>query len=107
MATRAQWKTAERDYNHSTWLDILIPDLLGLVPRNDDILELDPLLPRDRLELFSPRRPALSRPRRGDRLGRSAFRIRPTVSATAARGSTCTLTASWPPRLAVSRLIDG
>ncbi len=27
-----QWKTAERDYNHSTWLDILIPELIGAGP---------------------------------------------------------------------------
>jgi len=39
-----RWKTAERDYNHSTWLDILIPELIGLVPRDDDTLEIDPLL---------------------------------------------------------------
>jgi hypothetical protein len=47
-----KWKTAERDYNHSTWLDILIPDLVGLVPRDDDLLEIDPLLPESRLSYF-------------------------------------------------------
>ena len=47
-----EWKTAERDYNHSTWLDVLIPDLLGLVPRDDNVIELDPLLPPDRLSYF-------------------------------------------------------
>jgi hypothetical protein len=47
-----QWKTFERDYNHSTWLDILIPDLLGLVPRDDDMLEIDPLLPDSALSFF-------------------------------------------------------
>jgi hypothetical protein len=46
------WKTAERDYNHSTWLDILIPDMLGLVPRDDQVIEVDPLLPVDRLSYF-------------------------------------------------------
>ncbi len=40
-----QWKTAQRDYNHSTYLDPLIHDLLGLVARPDDVLEIDPLLP--------------------------------------------------------------
>jgi hypothetical protein len=39
------WKTDQRDYNHSTWLDPLIRDLVGLVPRPDDTLEVDPLLP--------------------------------------------------------------
>jgi hypothetical protein len=47
-----RWKTAERDYNHSTWLDVLIPDLLGLVPRTDDVLEIDPLLPANKLDHF-------------------------------------------------------
>ena len=48
----AKWKTAERDYNHSTWLDILIPDILGLVPRPDDVLEIDPLVPPGTLSHF-------------------------------------------------------
>ena len=47
------WKTAERDYNHSTWLDILIPELIGLVPTSDDILELDPLIPPGALAHFT------------------------------------------------------
>jgi len=47
-----RWKTAERDYNHSTWLDILIPELIGLTPRDDDILEIDPLLPENALRYF-------------------------------------------------------
>ncbi len=40
-----EWKTEQRDYNHSTWIDPLISDLIGLIPRNDAILEIDPLLP--------------------------------------------------------------
>ena len=47
-----EWKTAERDYNHSTWLDILIPELIGVIPRDDDVLEVDPLLPEDALSYF-------------------------------------------------------
>jgi hypothetical protein len=47
-----RWKTAERDYNHSTWLDILIPDLIGLVPRDDQTLEVDPLLPESALSFL-------------------------------------------------------
>jgi hypothetical protein len=46
------WKTAERDYNHSTYNDILIGDLLGIVPRADDVLEIDPLLPAGTLDRF-------------------------------------------------------
>ncbi len=48
----ARWKTGERDYNHSTWLDILIPELIGLVPRDDDRLEIDPMLPIGALDWF-------------------------------------------------------
>jgi hypothetical protein len=40
-----EWKTPQRDYNHSTWIDPLIRDLIGLVPRNDNTLEIDSLLP--------------------------------------------------------------
>ena len=39
------WLTPERDYLHSTWIDPLITDLIGLVPRIDEILEIDSLLP--------------------------------------------------------------
>ncbi len=46
------WKTRERDYNHSTWLDVLIPELLGLVPREDEVLEVDPLVPPEALSHF-------------------------------------------------------
>ena len=46
------WKTAERDYNHSTWLDVLIPELLGLLPRDDLVIEVDPLVPEDGLSYF-------------------------------------------------------
>jgi hypothetical protein len=44
-----EWKTGERDYNHSTWLDILIPEVVGLVPRDDEVLEVDPLVPEGAL----------------------------------------------------------
>ncbi len=47
-----RWKTAERDYNHSTWLDILIPELIGVIPRDDDVLEVDPLVPEGALNHF-------------------------------------------------------
>jgi hypothetical protein len=41
----ARWLTGERDYHHSTWADLIIGDLIGLVPRDDDTLEVCPLLP--------------------------------------------------------------
>jgi len=48
----AEWKTPERDYNHSTWIDILIADIVGLVPREDETLEIDPLVPAGTLAHF-------------------------------------------------------
>lgn len=38
------WRTGERDYNHSTYLDVVIGDLAGLRPRPDAVLEVQPLL---------------------------------------------------------------
>ncbi len=43
----ARWLTKERDYHHSTWADLIITGLIGLVPRDDDTLELHPLLPQE------------------------------------------------------------
>ena len=40
----AAWRTSQRDYNHSTYVDIVIADLAGLRPRPDDILEVQPML---------------------------------------------------------------
>jgi hypothetical protein len=48
----AVWVTDERDYNHSTYLDVLIPDVVGLVPREDAVLEVDPLVPSGALSRF-------------------------------------------------------
>jgi hypothetical protein len=52
-AETGEWKTPQRDYNHSTWIDPLIRDLIGIVPRNDNILEIDPLLPDNSWTYFA------------------------------------------------------
>jgi len=39
-----EWRTDQRDYNHSTYIDILIADIAGLRPRADDVIELHPLV---------------------------------------------------------------
>src|SRR5262249_46260530 len=41
-----------RDYNHSTFNDLIISGLAGLVPREDDTVEVDPLLPADAWNWF-------------------------------------------------------
>ena len=38
------WRTGERDYNHSTYMDIVIADLAGLRPRSDDAIEVRPAI---------------------------------------------------------------
>jgi hypothetical protein len=43
----AKWRTTERDYDHSTYIDILIADYAGLRPGPEDLLELRPLLTPD------------------------------------------------------------
>jgi len=43
---RSRW------YNHSTFADLVITGLVGLVPRDDDTLELHPLLPNDAWDYF-------------------------------------------------------
>jgi hypothetical protein len=41
-----------RFYNHSTYNDLVIGGLVGIVPRSDEILEVDPLLPADAWDWF-------------------------------------------------------
>jgi len=41
-----------RYYNHSTFCDLVISGLAGLVPRQDDTIEIDPLLPGDAWDWF-------------------------------------------------------
>ncbi|TDH28817.1 glycoside hydrolase [Segetibacter sp. 3557_3] len=39
-------------YNHSAFADLIISDLVGLKPRADNIVELKPLIPRDKWDWF-------------------------------------------------------
>jgi hypothetical protein len=47
--TTGEWLKGDnprsRDYNHSTFGDLIITGLVGLVPRADEVIELSPLLP--------------------------------------------------------------
>ncbi|MCE5185573.1 MAG: hypothetical protein LLF76_05550 [Planctomycetaceae bacterium] len=51
-----QWLTPDSDrsrfYNHSTFCDLVISGLAGLVPRSDDIIEVDPLVPAGTWDWF-------------------------------------------------------
>ena len=41
-----------RYYNHSTFNDLIITGLIGLRPRTDNILEINPLIPEDKWDWF-------------------------------------------------------
>jgi len=41
-----------KDYNHSSYCDLIITGLIGLRPRPDDIVEINPLLPEGRWDWF-------------------------------------------------------
>jgi mannosylglycerate hydrolase MGH1-like protein/glycosyl hydrolase family 65 len=41
-----------RDYNHSTFCDLVITGLVGLIPRDDNTVEVAPLIPKDAWEYF-------------------------------------------------------
>ena len=40
-------------YNHSSFADLIINDLIGLKPREDNVLEIHPLLPKGKWNWFS------------------------------------------------------
>ena len=41
-----------KDYNHSTYCDLVITGLVGLRPREDDVVEINPLIPPERWDYF-------------------------------------------------------
>jgi hypothetical protein len=68
-----------RDYNHSTFCDLVISGLVGLVPRADETVEIDPLVPENTWEWFCldgvryhGRNLTIAWDRTGERYGRGA-----------------------------------
>jgi len=45
-------KERGKDYNHSSYCDLIITGLAGLRPRADDLVEINPLLPADTWDYF-------------------------------------------------------
>lgn len=45
-------KERGKDYNHSTYNDLIITGLLGLRPRNDDMVKINPLIPQGKWDYF-------------------------------------------------------
>ena len=41
-----------KDYNHSTFCDLIITGLVGLRPRSDALVEVNPLIPEGALDYF-------------------------------------------------------
>jgi len=41
-----------KDYNHSSFCDLVITGLVGLRPRSDEVLEVNPLVPEDKWDFF-------------------------------------------------------
>jgi hypothetical protein len=39
-------------YNHSSFADLIINDLIGLKPGENDVIEIDPLIPKDKWDWF-------------------------------------------------------
>jgi hypothetical protein len=54
--TNGQWLTGDnprsRYYNHSTYNDLIIGGLVGIVPRVDEKVEISPMLPADAWDWF-------------------------------------------------------
>ena len=57
-------KERGKDYNHSTYCDLVITGLVGLRPRPDDTVEVNPLRAAGYVGLLLPRQRALPRPDR-------------------------------------------
>ncbi|MEY4432549.1 MAG: hypothetical protein RLZZ44_679 [Bacteroidota bacterium] len=54
--TTGYWLMGDRErsryYNHSTFNDLVISGLIGLRPREDELIELNPLIPQDKWDWF-------------------------------------------------------
>ncbi len=50
--TRLSPTVRGKDYNHSTYCDLIISGLIGLRPRPDDVVEVNPLLPPNKWDWF-------------------------------------------------------
>ncbi|HLP37614.1 MGH1-like glycoside hydrolase domain-containing protein [Lacibacter sp.] len=49
---KEQYVERGKDYNHSTYVDLLISGLIGLKPRMDNVIEINPCLPENTWDYF-------------------------------------------------------
>lgn len=51
-----QWLKGKQErsryYNHSTFADLVVTGIVGLIPREDSVVEIKPMLPADAWEWF-------------------------------------------------------
>ena len=95
-----------KDYNHSSYCDLVITGLVGLRPRQDETVEVNPLLPAGvwdyfRLEgvPYHGRMLTISYDRTGERYGKgSGLRVFADGVEIGALGALGRLTAQLPPR---------
>lgn len=45
-------KERGKDYNHSTFVDLVISGLIGIIPRSKDFIEINPLIPDGEFAYF-------------------------------------------------------
>jgi len=102
-----------RFYNHSTFNDLVISGLAGLVPREDDMVEVDPLMPEDGWDWFCldgvpyhGRSLAIVWDRTGDRYGRGAGLAVWADGVELARSPTLARITAPLPRAEIEPLID-
>src|ERR1019366_8266938 len=96
-----------KDYNHSTYCDLVISGLVGLRPRADDTVEVNPLVPGswdffclDQVR-YHGRWLAILWDRTGERYHRGAgLRVLADGKEIAASGTLKRVTAPLPPRIA-------
>ncbi len=48
-----EWTTSTEDYMHSSYTDLVISGLVGLRPRADNVVEVNPLVPADHWDYFA------------------------------------------------------
>ncbi len=94
-----------KDYNHSTFCDLIISGLVGLRPRQDDTVEVNPLVPAETWDYFCLDRVryhdrwlTILYDKTGTRYGRgSGLRILADGQEIARADSLCSVSATLPP----------
>lgn len=105
------WTSETRGYNHSTFADLIVTGLIGLHPRDDDRIEVRPLLPADRWDYFTLGPIAyrghdvvISWDRTGRRYGKAGLRVTIDGTLAVSRATLGPLSAALPGRARPARV---